>query len=441
MFFSEVAAAASSTQPRPQTDIHSLTIESISEILQVAKNIQASQVKLKDTVEKPKLNIEPQKKSGQDAVKSMNQGSSQASAGPMGTRMHFHGPQSKNLNSNRNFGQQGNQNNAPLNDQPSQQDREKSESPPVEVFLGMEGSRYERQRQREEEERRKRMEKNSFGNGGNFNGPQNRGNTSNQGIGRGNALPGRPSSSSSLTFRSGQMNPKQTSLGSNNSNLSMNIKPGHSQHSPMQNRPGQNTYDRPGQSAMNRPGQTSMNRPGQNAFNRPGQSSMNRPGQNNMNKPGQNNMNRPGQNTVNRPGQNTVNRPGQNTINRPGQPTQNHPNQPQHQGYSNLSHSGMQEKSNAESITELMTENELQSWENLQRQLRQSYLEDQISGPSVSAYDQRLKQGSQPMHSQTPQQSGSLDWFQQTKQLQMQERLKRQTAPKGILKGGMSVKL
>lgn len=406
-----------------------MTIESISEILQVAKNIQASQVKLKDTVEKPKLNIEPQKKSGQYAVKSMNQRSSQVSAGPMGTRMHFHG----NLKSNSNFEQQGNQNKTPLNDQPSQQDREKSESPPVEVFLGMEGSRYERQRQREEEERRKRMEKNSFGNRGNFDGPQNRGNTANQGIGRGNALPGRSSSSSSSTFRLGQMNPNQTSLGSNNSNLSMNIKPGHSQHSPMQNRPGRNTYDRPGQNAMNRPGQNSMNRPGQNAFNRPGQSSMNRPGQNSMNQPGQNNMNRPGQNTVNRP--------GQNTINRPGQPTQNCPNQPQHQGYSNLSLSGMQEKSNAESITELMTENELQSWENLQRQLRQSYLEDQISGPSVSAYDQRLKQGSQPLHSQTPQQSSSLDWFQQTKQLQMQERLKRQTAPKGILKGGMSIQL
>lgn len=185
---------------------------------------------------------------------------------------------------------------------------------------------------------------------------------------------------------------------------------------------------------MNRPGQNTIGGFGQNTMNRPGQN-MNRQGQNNMGGRGQNMMNRPGNNAMDGSSQNTMNRPGQNSQISPGQ-MQSRPGQPQQQRYGGMSQSSMQSKRDAESITELMTENELQSWENLQRQLRQSYLEDQISGPTMSAYDQRLKQSNQQAaSSQNQPQAGSLDWFQQSKQLQMQDRLRRQAAPKGILKG------
>lgn len=471
-------ATASSTQPQSQTDIHSLTIESISEILQVAKTLQASQAKIKDTIGKPNITAQQQKATQEnlkrnsvgELLKNISQSGSnssqsnkdpanknvsgQASSGPIGTRMHFHGNQGKNQNT-PNVGLQGNQNNPQSNNAAPQQNREKSESPPVEMFLGIEGSRYERQKQREEEERRKKMEKNSPGR--NFGGQQSRGNNSSSlhGMGRGSALPGGRSSSS---FSSRQRNSNQSAFGSSGSHSQ--------QHSQMQNRPGHNNQNRQGQNKMNisshntinRPGQNTMGGLGQNTMNRSGQSTMNRPGHHTMGGLGQNTMNRPEQNMMNRPGQtnmgglgqNMMNRPGnnamggssQNTMNRPGQNNQigpgqmqQLPGQPQQQRYPGMPQSSMQR--DAESITELMTENELQSWENLQRQLRQSYLEDQISGPTMSAYDQRLKQGNQQTaSSQNQPQAGSLDWFQQTKQLQMQDRLRRQTAPKGILKGG-----
>lgn len=447
-------ATASSTQPQSQTDIHSLTIESISEILQVAKTLQASQAKIKDTIGKPNTTAQQQKvtqenlkrnsvgellknisQSGGNSSQS-NKGpanksvSGQASSGPTGTRMHFHGNQGKNQKAPY-VGHQGNQNNLQSNNAAPQQNREKSESPPVEMFLGMEGSRYERQKQREEEERRKRMEKNSPV--GNFGRQQSRGNNSSslQGVGRGSALPGGRSSSSS--FGSGQRNSNQSAFGSGGSHSQ--------QHSQQQNRQGHN-QNRQGQNTMNMSSHNTMNRPGQNTIGGFGQNTMNRPGQN-MNRQGQNNMGGRGQNMMNRPGnnamggssQNTMNRPGQNSQISPGQ-MQSRPGQPQQQRYPGMSQSSMQSKRDAESITELMTENELQSWENLQRQLRQSYLEDQISGPTMSAYDQRLKQSNQQAaSSQNQPQAGSLDWFQQSKQLQMQDRLRRQAAPKGILKG------
>lgn len=453
-------ATASSTQPQSQTDIHSLTIESISEILQVAKTLQASQAKIKDTIGKPNTTAQQQKvtqenlkrnsvgellknisQSGGNSSQS-NKGpanksvSGQASSGPTGTRMHFHGNQGKNQKAPY-VGHQGNQNNLQSNNAAPQQNREKSESPPVEMFLGMEGSRYERQKKREEEERRKRMEKNSPV--GNFGRQQSRGNNSSslQGVGRGSALPGGRSSSSS--FGSGQRNSNQSAFGSGGSHSQ--------QHSQQQNRQGHN-QNRQGQNTMNMSSHNTMNRPGQNTIGGFGQNTMNRPGQN-MNRQGQNNMGGRGQNMMNRPGnnamgglsQNTMNRPGQNSQISPGQ-MQNRPGQPQQQRYPGMSQSSMQSKRDAESITELMTENELQSWENLQRQLRQSYLEDQISGPTMSAYDQRLKQSNQQAaSSQNQPQAGSLDWFQQSKQLQMQDRLRRQAAPKGILKGGRMLAL
>ncbi|XP_061182402.1 uncharacterized protein LOC133190731 [Saccostrea echinata] len=429
-------ATATSSQANPQTDIHSLTIESISEILKVAKNLQASQAKMKDNTEKQKEMSEQQKKANQENLKRNSVGeflknfppsvsdnssqgnknsmdknvSGQSSSGPTGTRVQFHGSQGRNINNqrNQNLEQQGN-NNLQKN-MSSEQNVQKPESPPVDTFLGMVESRYERQKQREEEDRRKRMDKTSSENRGSLGGQQGGGNNTQplQGTGRGSSLPRGPSSSSS--FRTGQPHSNRSSFGPGHSNTSMNNRPGQRQHSSMQNRPGQNMQNRPGQNMQNRPGQNMQNRLSQ------GQTGQNRPGDNTVNRPGQN-----------RPGQSTQNRLGQNTQNRPGQmKTQN-------QGYTSMSQSNVQKKSDAESITELMSANELQSWENLQRQLRQSYLEDQISGPTMSAYDQRLQQGNQQPSSQ--QQTSSLDWFRQSKQLQMQDKLKRQMAPKGILKG------